>query len=138
MSNSSDEKYDSSRIFDKFVKGGENCAKCMINTTYYINIDNNNICYNCYFNIKYKNNENFDGLINNDKIDIYEYVKMFIKKHMGCKLSKCLLCDINNNIIIKNLKYGYKIYGKYYRNIKNTQIILYEESLNINTLINNI
>ena len=100
--------------------------------------DDNYVCYSCYFNIKYKNNENFDSLINNDKITIYQYIHKFMDTHEEkfCKIKKCLLCDVKNNIVIRKLKKGKKIYGDIYDNITD-QKILYKESLKIESLLKN-
>jgi hypothetical protein len=94
------------------------------------------ICIYCYFNIKYKNKEDFDNLINNDKITIYEYINKYLEKHNlnNCNTIPCLLCDVKNNIVVRNLKRGKKIYGNIYKNIGNRQL-LYEESLKLENLL---
>ena len=114
-----------------------NCSKCYNNINYAITLsDDDKICYHCYFNIKYSNNENFDNLMNNDQITIYDYYKKFNKDHNYdfCNNNKCLLCDINKEKIIKNLKKGEKIYGKMYNYIGDGRI-LYNETLKLEVLL---
>lgn len=100
-----------------------NCKKNIMETI-------GNYCIICYFNIHYNNKTNFDMLINNDKIDIYGFFKKYKNvKHNHTKL-KCILCDINNGYIIKNLRNGEKIYGEIYKKIGNKKFI-YNETMNI-------
>ena len=101
-----------------------------------LDIDIEKICFHCYFNIKYSNNENFDNLINNDIITIYDYVKKFknIHDYENCLIEKCLLCDIKNGKIIRNLKDGEKIYGNSYIYIEDENF-LYNETIKLEKLL---